>query len=390
MSVDLASPPFWVALCLAYLVLTPVTDLGVRRRLLCLINFGFVAWLLGLTSAFILALGLSLALVLIRGLANKRDRQACLIALVLGLTVTFAIAKRRDWAVLLTLGPASQALSAIGFSYILLRVVYLCRAVWEQRAQPPGPYDFINYLLPFSMLAAGPIATYEEYRNSDCGLATREDILCGMERIANGLLKKFVLASGLQVVFLSEPGTGNWFLEMQVSYLWLYLDFSGYSDIAVGAGRLLGLRVPENFDRPLMSSNLIEFWQRWHISLSSFVKTEIFMPLQFALMRGSLGTRPLLTGSLCFTVAFLLCGLWHGIDARFLAWGLLHGAGLSICKAYQTILVKRLGRAAHNRLQTNPLVRAVGTVLTFEFVAFSWYLVSGLRPGLFSLAGGLL
>lgn len=111
-------------------------------------------------------------------------------------------------------------------------------------------------------MAAGPIARYEELESSDRSPVTQEDLLVGMDRISTGLFKKFVLAGALQRVFLTgyeQPGPWYGFLEIQVSYLWLYLDFSGYSDIAVGVGRLLGFQVPENFRNPLPSRNLIDF-----------------------------------------------------------------------------------------------------------------------------------
>jgi D-alanyl-lipoteichoic acid acyltransferase DltB (MBOAT superfamily) len=383
MSVDLATPPFWIAVVLAYLLLTPLVGEKPRQTLFFLINLSFALFLVGPDYALGTLVLLALTWVLVGVIASpgqSRRTSACQI-LGLGLTVAFLLAKKREWAVMLSLGPTSATLAGLGFSYVVLRMVYLMRAVWEGRAMPPSLLDFVNYLLPFHMLAAGPIAKYEEFRAADLGSTTGEDLLVGLERISTGLFKKFVLAASLKLIFLSgyeQPNWGYRFLEMQVSYLWLYLDFSGYSDIAVGVGRLLGFRVPENFDRPLLARNLIEFWQRWHITLSNFVKTEIFMPLQFFLMRGKmLENRPLLAASISFCAAFVLCGLWHGISLRFALWGLVHGVGVTACRTYQSALLSRLGRAGYKRLLTNRWLQVVSVALTFEYVAISWFIATG-------------
>src|SRR5262249_12038953 len=144
----------------------------------------------------------------------------------------------------------------------------------------------INYLLPFHMLAAGPIQAYDDFAQQPAlpKLATLRDVLMGMERIAAGLFKKFVLAYCLQKLFLTDfHADGPYFLiELQVFYVWLYLDFSAYSDIAVGVGTLIGVATPENFNHPLIARNTIDFWDRWHMSLSQFIRRNLFIPVQMS------------------------------------------------------------------------------------------------------------
>jgi D-alanyl-lipoteichoic acid acyltransferase DltB (MBOAT superfamily) len=225
------------------------------------------------------------------------------------------------------------------------------------------------------MLAAGPIQAYADFREQQIPAQPlgRDGVLEAVERIARGLFKKFVLANGLETLFLTDfRAGGSYFLfEAQVYYLCIYLDFSAYTDIAIGMGRLLGVPTPENFNNPLLARNIIVFWDRWHISLSQFIRRNVFIPTQLSAMRRSHGKHPLLIATVAFTLSFLLVGLWHGVSWRFLLWGAMHAAALVTCNTYRYVLQKRLGRKGVNEYMNRPLVRAVSTFLTFEFVAFS-------------------
>ena len=143
-----------------------------------------------------------------------------------------------------------------------------------------------------------------------------------VERITQGLFKKFVVAYVIRELFLSDFQSAGllWFVEVQVFYLWLYLDFSAYSDIAVGVGRLIGVATPENFNRPYLARNLVDFWDRWHISLSQFIRRNLFIPIQLYILRSG-RQRPLLCANVAIGISFIGCGLWHGIGINFLIWG---------------------------------------------------------------------
>jgi D-alanyl-lipoteichoic acid acyltransferase DltB (MBOAT superfamily) len=266
-------------------------------------------------------------------------------------------------------------LAIIGFSYVALRAVELGRAVAEERHPPPALDEVVAYLLPFHMLAAGPIQAYDDFRAQPAVPAplTIPIALAAMERIASGLFKKFVIAQSIHAIALTGfTADGPYLLlEVQAYYLWVFLDFSAYSDIAVGVGTLLGRATPENFNHPLAARNITEFWERWHISLSTFIRRNLFFPIQLALGRKLDGARPLASASVAIVVSFLLCGLWHGLSLRFLAWGGLHAAGLVATNVYRHVLQAKLGRKGVKTYLARPVVRAIATVLTFEFVAFS-------------------
>jgi D-alanyl-lipoteichoic acid acyltransferase DltB (MBOAT superfamily) len=191
------------------------------------------------------------------------------------------------------------------------------------------------------------------------------------------LFKKFVIAQAVHAVLLTGfAARGPYLLvEVQAYYVWVYLDFSAYSDIAVGVGRLLGRATPENFANPLAARNITEFWERWHISLSQFVRRNVFIPIQLALGRRSDGAHPLANACVAIAIAFVLVGLWHGISVRFLAWGALHALGLIATHIYRHVLLARLGRKGVKAYLARPAIRAIATLLTFEFIAFSLALV---------------
>jgi D-alanyl-lipoteichoic acid acyltransferase DltB (MBOAT superfamily) len=233
----------------------------------------------------------------------------------------------------------------------------------------------VNYLLPFHMLLAGPIQSYEDFLAQPAvpPAPEVEATLASIERIASGMFKKYVVAHAIESLFLTGYRASGWYtlLEIQLSYLWLYLDFSAYSDVAIGVGGLIGVATPENFRAPLRARNLIDYWERWHITLSQFIRRDLFIPIQLALVRRTDGRRPLLAASLAFTASFLLCGLWHSVSLRWLGWGAMHAAGLVACNLYRAWLLRRLGRKGLNAYMARPLPAFLGVVATFEYAALA-------------------
>ena len=116
---------------------------------------------------------------------------------------------------------------------------------------------------------------------------------------------------------------------------------------------------------------MIEFWERWHISLSQFIRRNLFIPMQLALVRRTEGRRPLLAASVAFTISFLLCGLWHSISWPWLASGAIQAAGLVVCNLYRHSLTKRLGRKGVGRYLGNRWIKLAAVFLTFEFQALA-------------------
>ena len=147
---------------------------------------------------------------------------------------------------------------------------------------------------------------------------------------------------------------------------YIYFDFSGYSDIAIGTAYLVGIRTPENFNNPYFSKNLSEFWKRWHITFSNFLMLYVFKPFINLFNTLINPKHRLLVTTLCYLLTFLICGLWHGSHLNFVDWGLWHGAGLTANKIW-TVKLKPLLTFCQTRLYS-----IASIAVTFSYVTIGW------------------
>lgn len=376
-SVGITSAAFWLVVVLGLLVVVPLTRPRLRAWAITALNLGFLAfvqrrWVV----ATLIVLLVSWAAVRAVELGRRRMAYAAAVLGALALFVAFKapILSQR-------LPPAFVVwLSALGFAYLALRLLDELAFV-RDKGGAPSLCEHVNYLVPFHMLAAGPIHAFSDFRKQAPIPEAQSfaQALAACERITLGLFKKLVLAHVIERLFLTGFRARGWYyvLEVQLFLPWLYLDFSSYSDIALGVGRLLGIATPENFDRPYLARDMVDFWQRWHISLSQWIRRNVFLPLQMTFQRRYPDVPALTTSSLTLLLAFGLCGLWHMLSWRYAAWGLMHAVGVVAANAAQTLNVRRLGRAGYLAYRKRPLPRLLGVVLTFEFVAWSLAIVGG-------------
>jgi D-alanyl-lipoteichoic acid acyltransferase DltB (MBOAT superfamily) len=378
-TVDLFSVSFWTTVVLACGIMIPLVGRTPRQVAFAMINLGFLGYMLSVDFVVLLS-GILLTSLFLRQVERGKNTSTWLWLGGFMALAIFLVHKRPEFGAELGLRRWNPLLSIIGYSYFALRLVEVTRGVAEQRHRSPNLFELINYLLPFHMISAGPIQSYDDFVSQPdtpppLGVPAT---LRAVERIVSGMFKKFVLANALEAVFLSTFRAGGpyFFLETQINYVWLFLDFSAYSDIAVGIGTLMGVATPENFNRPYIARNCIDYWERWHISLSQFIRRNLFIPLQLSLVRRTDGRYPLVIASFAFAVSFLLCGLWHNIGLNWLAWGAYHALGLIICNLYREYLLKTLGRKGLNRYLANPWIRVLAIAVTFEFVAFSLVIVT--------------
>jgi alginate O-acetyltransferase complex protein AlgI len=278
----------------------------------------------------------------------------------------------------------------VGLSYIFFRVMHLLIEAADgsgKRYISPGAY--LLYTLNFTTLISGPIQRYSEFTRDQFASEPLElgPRVVGLqfERIIRGFFKVNVLAmpflwvqdgalQDLQHSFPSSQRLLSAFLLAVVYPFFLYSNFSGYIDIVVAVARLMRVRLPENFDRPFSASSFLDFWNRWHITLSTWLKTYVFNPLLLALMRrvSSLAIQPFL-GVLCFFVTFFLVGVWHGRTSEFVVFGVLQGAGVAINKLWQLGLTSAMGRNGYKKLANNLIYVALGRGLTFSWFAFTLF-----------------
>jgi len=211
---------------------------------------------------------------------------------------------------------------------------------------------FATYVLFFPQLVAGPIVRAHEFLPQISNLPDHDARRAadGLYRILVGLLKKLCLADVLAIALVDRvfatPGSFSGLEVLFAVYGYafqIYLDFSAYSDIAIGSAQLFGFEFPENFRTPYRSANLQEFWRRWHITLSTWLRDYLYIPLG-----GSRGAPWMTYKNLMITM--LLGGLWHGASWTFIVWGFLHGGGLAVTRIYQRRTDAKRSRAAKDAL----------------------------------------
>lgn len=226
----------------------------------------------------------------------------------------------------------SHIILPIGISFFTFQGISYLVDVWRGDAQPErSPIRFGAYLTFFPQLIAGPIVRYADV--SGDFESPRRDlqlVSSGCVRFAHGLAKKVIIADTAGAVadvcfvqFGGDLSAGVAWLGAIAFTLQIYFDFSGYSDMAIGIGRICGIRILENFRHPYTSSTITEFWRRWHISLSSWFRDYLYIPLG-----GSRVSSPVVYRNLL--LVFFATGVWHGAAWTFIAWGLYHGAFLML------------------------------------------------------------
>lgn len=224
--------------------------------------------------------------------------------------------------------------SWVGLSYFALKFV---QHLLDAAAGRVGTVDLPSFLATILFLptfAAGPIERTGEFtaKLAREPLAWSDRVL-GLERILVGLGKKLLV--GDRLLAFAEPvfadplhaTRGDLWLGMYAFAIALWLDFSGYSDIAIGAGRIAGFTIRENFDSPYLQPDLARLWQHWHMSLTSWLRDFVFVPVARRALRAT--KRPLLSQGIAQTATMVTCGLWHGFAWNFVAWGLWHAALLT-------------------------------------------------------------
>jgi D-alanyl-lipoteichoic acid acyltransferase DltB (MBOAT superfamily) len=308
-------------------------------------------------------------------------------AVLVALTATFVWLRGYSFETLSAVSALSPsgALAFAGLSFLFFKVVHVVvdSAAGTLGALTPGV--FAAYCTNYTTLLMGPLQRYQDFAtqwaNPSLGQASLEDKLDAVNRVLRGLVKAFAVAPWLQP-FVLAPGLNVEALAPLVLlqravafYLYLYLDFSGYCDIVIGAGTLMGVRPPENFDLPFLSRNVSAYWLRVHRSLTMWLTDYVFTPAYRGLLGTGVGTRaPFLALALALMATMLVAGVWHGTTLNFVLFGLVHGVALVAARAYEQLLNTRLGRARARTFSQRPAVTVAATALTFTFTTLAYVL----------------
>ena len=268
----------------------------------------------------------------------------------------------------------------VGVSFYTFRTISYVVDVYKGKIQPVDDYiDYLFFLSYFPCLVAGPIVRARDFmpQLQQNKPATREMIYGGLFLVMLGILKKAVFADYIaqynNIAFGNPTGYTGFELLMAVLgfTMQIYCDFSGYSDMAIGLGSIMGFNLGINFDYPYRSLNVTEFWHRWHITLSTWLRDYVYIPLG--------GNRKgKVRQHFNLMVTMLLGGLWHGAAWTFVVWGAGHGIALCIHKICKPWL---------DRIASTPLTRFISWLLTFTFVTTLWIFF---RANTFHAAGQVI
>jgi membrane protein involved in D-alanine export len=267
-----------------------------------------------------------------------------------------------------------------GLSYVTFRSLDVIFGIQDELIQALPPAQYLTFLLFFPTISSGPIDRYQRFAEDWKRNRTRSEFLIDLDgaiqRVFTGFLYKFILAALIKQYWLDPVLQGMDYFNigsyMYAYTFYLFFDFAGYSAFAVGLSYLLGVHTPENFNRPFLSRDMRDFWNRWHMSLSFWFRDHIYNRFVFAALKGHWFKKRYTASYLGYLLTMGLMGIWHGTALHFLVYGLYHGLLLSV--------TDWLGRRyKNNRLMNGVgfIWRATSMVLTFHLVAFGLLIFSG-------------
>lgn len=236
----------------------------------------------------------------------------------------------------------------IGISFYTFQIISYEVDVYRGKVKASKSLiDYMTYVFLFPQLIAGPIVRYETIsKELKSRKVTLEDFSYGVNRFIIGLFKKVVIANNIgelcNILNNSSEVSVLLYWVLGISYmLQIYFDFSGYSDIAIGIGRMIGFKFPENFNYPYIANSVTDFWRRWHMTLSSWFRDYVYIPLGGNRVSTLKHIRNIL-------VVWMLTGLWHGASWNFIIWGIYFGVILIIEKYYLNKVLEKLPRVIRN------------------------------------------
>jgi D-alanyl-lipoteichoic acid acyltransferase DltB (MBOAT superfamily) len=357
----------------------------VKRPVFFFLNIIFIFLVISqarLASIFILMLWilghyLSLQLMLCVGARAKKLVFICWLVLDL---VFFALAKEYGWITKYFLWGHRFPVwwSVLGYSFILFRQVHLSVNVRDGMVKTIRPLDYLNYNLAFWTFLAGPIQRYDDFigqfQLSQTVEVNNTERLKGLNRMLWGLIKVVGIAPIFDqytviTTFTTSPDVGHFVVFLLSFPLYLYLNFSGYCDVVIGFARGVGFKVPENFRRPFAARNMIDFWGRWHMTLSEFFRDYLYFPM---LTCASGRFNPLVSSVGTTLISFFLMGIWHGSSVRFAVFGMLHGAGVSVSFLYGEFLKAVLPKERLKAYKNNSTIKAVAIAACQSYVVFTF------------------
>ncbi|WP_028399324.1 D-alanyl-lipoteichoic acid biosynthesis protein DltB [Ectobacillus panaciterrae] len=285
--------------------------------------------------------------------------------------------------ILVKIIPFFHMLSAIGFlgiSYLTFKAVQMIMEIRDGQIKEVSLYDFLRFLLFFPTITSGPIDRYRRFQkdiaNTPSGEEYKDLLYIGINRIFQGFLYKFIIGylinNHILLTDIVKHGTFVSKLIYMYAYsFYLFFDFAGYSAFAIGVSYLMGIKTPENFNKPFLSRNIKDFWNRWHMSLSFWFRDYVYMRFVFFMTKKKIIKDRYLVSNIGFFLNFFLMGMWHGLHVHYIIYGLYHALLFMLFDWFER------KNKQHKFWPKNKWTHALAIIITFHFVAFGFLIFSG-------------
>ncbi len=270
----------------------------------------------------------------------------------------------------------------LGISYLTFKSLQMILEIYDGLIDHVKIFDFLYFMLFFPCITSGPIDRSRRFTSDLYNIRPKDEYLelvgKGLFKIMLGMVYKFVLASvfyqGMTYLGSAIAGTdwtGSTLIYMYCYGFYLFFDFAGYSLMAVGIGYIFGIITPDNFNKPFISTDMKDFWDRWHITLSHWFRDFVFSRFMMASIRGKWFRNKLTGATLGFMINMTLMGIWHGLEWCYILYGVYHGILLSLTEIYQ----KKSKFYKKNKKKKWYLL--ISKVITFNLVMFGFLIFSG-------------
>lgn len=318
----------------------------------------------------------------------------CVFQLLLAKLFIYLIGKygRRTWLywafIIVSIAPlatnkltgffGTSILGFIGISYMTFKALQVLIEAYDGLIESVDPFEYIYFLVFFPCVLSGPIDRSRRFMNDIDTVRPKEDYInmlgTGAYKILLGAVYKFALANGCYqaMLWLGKAGTLQSNLIYMYTYgFYLFFDFAGYTLMAVGLSYIFGVKSPENFNKPFLSTDMKDFWDRWHISLSHWFRDFIFSRFMMSSIKGKWFKSKLTSASIGFIINMTVMGVWHGLDIYYIMYGVYHGVLLAVTEIYQK------KSKFHKKHKKESWYKVISWFITFNLAMFGFFIFSG-------------
>lgn len=270
----------------------------------------------------------------------------------------------------------------LGLSYIFFRVIQIIIEIYDGVIKEVNIFETLEFLLFFPSLSSGPIDRSRRFLQDNSIVYSKYDydklLSSGIVKLILGLVYKYPIASIFYFLLNGKikmlTGCLHWIAYSYTYGLYMFFDFAGYSLMAIGTAYILGIKLPDNFNKPFISVDMKDFWNRWHISLSHWFRDFVFTRLIIGAARKKITANRLLIATISLVINMTLMGLWHGLQSHYILYGIYHGVLLAFTELYQK------KSKFYKKYKNNRIYLFVSWFVTINLVMFGFLIFSGKIP----------